>query len=120
MSYKHVISNGAHCVEIDVWPGHNKESGPIVTHGWTLAQHIHFRDVCAAISEAVDAKQDDWPVFVSLECHVNIEGQQELVDIMKETWGDKLVTGSASDGKDDIAPRDLKGKIIMTVGRSKF
>ncbi|KAI5121752.1 hypothetical protein M0805_009041 [Coniferiporia weirii] len=114
-SYAHVIANGAHCVEIDVWPSKDG-SGPIVTHGWTLTQHIPFRDVCTTINAAVEAKDDDWPLFVSLECHVGVDGQAELVEIMKESWGERLVV-SAIEGVDDgyVAPGELKGRIVMMV-----
>ena len=73
-------------MEIDCW---YTPSGPIVTHGHTFTQSIPFQGACAAIGEAV--KPDSLPVTVSLECHVEVEKQLELVDIMKRTWGDKLV-----------------------------
>ncbi|KAH8113088.1 PLC-like phosphodiesterase [Phellopilus nigrolimitatus] len=115
-SYTHVITNGAHCVEIDVWPGKGDGAEPIVTHGWTLTRDIPFRDVCSAINDAVEARTDDWPLFVSLECHVPVDGQQALVNIMKEMWSDKLVA-SAVEGVDEtsVAPRELKGKIVMMI-----
>lgn len=106
-------------MEIDVWPGHGEDSEPIVTHGYTLAGHIPFRDVCAAINEAVEKKEDDWPIFISLECHVGAEGQPQLINILKETWGDKLVQG-AIEGIDihTVTPRDLKNRIVMMVRTS--
>lgn len=113
--------NGAHCVEIDVWPSENPSQGPIVTHGWTLTSDIFFRDVCIAIKEGVEKKEDDWPVFVSLECHVEPEGQGELVRIMRETWGETLVSGHVEGyDRDDesrrhVSPRELKNRIVMMV-----
>ncbi len=119
-SYSHVIRNGAHCVEIDVWPKHESDgdTGPIVTHGWTLAEHIYFKDVCAAIGDAFEKNEDDLPLFVSLECHVPADDQQELVDIMKEAWGDRLALhlSTESSQSDTVeAVNGLRGKIVMMV-----
>ncbi|PVG02480.1 PLC-like phosphodiesterase [Serendipita vermifera] len=101
----------ARCVEIDVW---YTKKGPIVTHGHTFTGSIPFKDVCEAIGETV--KPDDLPVFISLECHVPPEKQQEIVQIMTDVWEDKLLSKRLDDVEGDkVSPNDLKGRIVMMV-----
>lgn len=110
-AYTYVLSHGARCVEVDVWPS---AKGLIVTHGHTFSKSVPFLDVCRAIGSSVAA--DDWPVFVSLECHVGIEGQPEMIDIMDKTWGDKLVKEVLHGTTPErVSPQELKGKILLMV-----
>ncbi|KAF8585238.1 PLC-like phosphodiesterase [Ramaria rubella] len=113
-AYTHVLSHHCRCVEIDVWPPAEPSGKPIVTHGHTFSQHILFSDVCIAIGNAVHP--DSWPVMVSLECHLDIPDQDEIVKIMKETWGEKLVQ-QAVEGVDskNITPGELRGRIVLMV-----
>jgi phosphatidylinositol phospholipase C delta len=114
-SYTHILGRDGCCVEIDVWPS---SKGPIVTHGYTLSKSISFQSVCIAIGDAIN--EDHWPVFVSLECHIPPEGQDQLVDIMKGAWGDKLIDGPIQGIRDDIvAPKDIMGRIILMVSKSQ-
>lgn len=90
-----------------------------MTHGYTFSKSVPFRDVCKAIAESVVVKRTDWPVLISLECHVPVAGQQQLVDIMKEEWGDMLVSEALPGLERDVTPADLKGRILLIVCRDR-
>lgn len=73
---------------------------PKVTHGFTLTSNISFRSVCETIRDVVDHEAGlpavqgyaSAPILVSLENHCDHDGQLRLVQIMKEVWGDRLLS----------------------------
>jgi hypothetical protein len=113
-SYTHVLGRKARCVEIDVWAS---KTGLIVTHGHTFSRSISLSSVLQAISSSVQA--DDWPVFVSLECHVPLDRQDELVTMLKTELGTALVVGqdikNMEENKIKVSPGMFKGRIVLMV-----
>lgn len=88
---------------------------PVVLHGYTATKEVPFREVCQAIGKYA-FMSSDLPVIVSLEIHTNLEQQQMMVDIMRSTWGSKLL--EVPDVAED-APlpslESLRNKILIKV-----
>ncbi|KAF9026627.1 PLC-like phosphodiesterase [Hymenopellis radicata] len=123
-SYRHILQRHGCCVEIDAWPAKRAADGPAtceeeeptVTHGYTLSKSIPFRSVCRAINGVVD--NDSWPVMISVECHVDLKGQEDMVRIMTEEFGDKLVNDQLENVDDErVCPADMMGRVLCMVYR---
>ncbi|RVX75572.1 hypothetical protein B0A52_00925 [Exophiala mesophila] len=100
-AYESTLLAGARCVEIDAWDNDQNEDEPKVTHGYTLVSNISFRAVCETIRDVVDKEATEStnaqgyraaPILLSLENHCGAQGQMRLVQIMKEVWGDRLLS----------------------------
>lgn len=130
VAYETAIRTGSRCVEIDAWNGENKEE-PKVTHGYTLTSHISFRSVCETIRDVVDKEVQTppesgfraAPIMISLENHCDAYGQKRLADIMKEVWGDRLLskpvrdhgTEEQADTGEHVTLEELGSKIAVIV-----
>jgi phosphatidylinositol phospholipase C, delta len=131
-AYKTALRTGSRCVEIDAWDNEDNKEEPKVTHGYTLVSHIPFRAVCETIREVVDEEAAQStktleyrpaPILLSLENHCGAEGQKRLVDIMKETWGDRLLSRVVREkGHDEqqgtgdhVTLQELGSKIVLIV-----
>jgi phosphatidylinositol phospholipase C delta len=79
-----------------------------------MTEKLSFKGVCQAIASADEQDQTALPIVISLECHVPPEKQPHMVDIMKEVFGDRLVTDKL-DGKDQITLADALNKILVKV-----
>ncbi|KLU87216.1 1-phosphatidylinositol-4,5-bisphosphate phosphodiesterase delta-3, partial [Magnaporthiopsis poae ATCC 64411] len=107
--YETALSTGSRCVEIDAWDNPDDRSEPKVTHGYTLVSNIPFRLVCETIRDVVDREAAAEaaeghrqgyraaPILLSLENHCDAQGQQRLVDIMLEVFGDRLLSKPVRD-----------------------
>lgn len=98
-AYETALMAGSRCVEIDAWDGDDKDE-PKVTHGYTFTSSIPFRTVCETIRDVVDHQAAQAvnaqgygaaPILLSLENHCDAHGQQRMVDIMNEVFGDRLL-----------------------------
>ncbi|KAK0391553.1 hypothetical protein NLU13_1053 [Sarocladium strictum] len=100
-AYETAIKTGSRCVEIDAWDNDENPEEPKVTHGYTLVSHVPFRAVCETIRDCLDeelaiAEQDPTysptAIMISLENHCSPTGQMRLVEIMREVWGDRMIS----------------------------
>ncbi|KAF2646342.1 PLC-like phosphodiesterase [Massarina eburnea CBS 473.64] len=100
-AYEIALYTGSRCVEIDAWDNDNNKEEPKVTHGYTLVSHIPFRQVCETIRTVVDKESSDGiqaaPIMISLENHCDVYGQRRLAHIMKEVFGDRLLSRAVRD-----------------------
>ncbi|KAK1996505.1 phosphatidylinositol-specific phospholipase C [Colletotrichum falcatum] len=126
-AYDETLRAGARCVEIDAWDNPDNKDEPKVTHGYTLVSNIPFRTVCETIRNVVDeeAKSPEpaAPILLSLENHCNPEGQLRLVQIMRDIFGDRLLSRAVrekghaeQDGQGDhVRLQELGNKIVVIV-----
>ncbi|KAI0484852.1 PLC-like phosphodiesterase [Xylariaceae sp. FL0804] len=131
-AYEVALATGSRCVEIDAWDNENNKDEPKVTHGYTLVSHIPFRAVCETIRDVVDREATDSsdkqgyraaPIMLSLENHCGAYGQRRLVEIMKEVWGDRLLSRAVrhkgheeqEGGDTQVILGDLGSKIVLIV-----
>ncbi|KAI1386834.1 PLC-like phosphodiesterase [Hypoxylon trugodes] len=131
-AYETALNTGSRCVEIDAWDDEEHADEPKVTHGYTLVSHIPFRSVCETIRDVIDREAAQSvneqgyraaPIMLSLENHCNAHGQRRLVEIMKEIWGDRLLSKAVRikghqeqrGDSDPVTLAELGSKIVVIV-----
>ena len=122
-AYETALKTGSRCVEIDAWDNEDNIDEPKVTHGYTLVSHIPFRQVCEAIAKCIDDESANStagtpasPIFISLENHCGPEGQRRLALIMREVFGDRLISKPVGDeGIKHITLSELGHRIAVIV-----
>ncbi len=97
---------------MDIYDG---DTEPTVYHGRTLTSKVSVRDACAAIAKYAFVASP-YPIIISAEIHCSVPQQEQLVEIMKEVFGDALVWAPV-DGRPKIdvlpSPEDLKGRVLL-------
>jgi phosphatidylinositol phospholipase C, delta len=131
-AYETALNTGSRCVEIDAWDGDDDKNEPEVTHGYTLVSNITFRAVCETIRDIVDKEANEAvdeqgyraaPILISLENHCDAHGQKRLAEIMREVWGDRLLSKAIREkGHDEeqgagrhVRLDELGSKIVVIV-----
>ncbi|KAJ3733041.1 PLC-like phosphodiesterase [Lentinula guzmanii] len=140
--YVRAFLGGCRSVELDIF---DTDSGPQIFHGKTLTTKVPLREICEAImTYGFIASQ--YPLVISAEMHCGLDGQVQVVDIMKNVFKDRLVrrdqTGAiigmpqamqASDKPDTSevllsasmieqlpSPEELKGRILVKAKNLHF
>lgn len=89
----------------------------MVYHGNTLTSKVSVREICHAIAKYA-FRASPYPVILTLEMHCGVQQQNLLVDIMKNAFGDALISAPV-EGRKKItslpSPEDLRGKILVKV-----
>ncbi|KNC73642.1 hypothetical protein SARC_13799, partial [Sphaeroforma arctica JP610] len=87
--YEKVLLTGCRCIELDCWDGDSGE--PIIHHGYTLISKISFEDVVVCIREYAFLASP-YPLVLSIENHCCIAQQRRMAEIMRNIFGDYLMT----------------------------
>lgn len=99
---------------MDIYDG-DKE--PVIFHGKTLTTKVLLRQVCQAITKYAFVASP-YPIIISAEIHCSLPQQEMMVDIMKEVFGNALISAPIN-GQSKIevlpSPEELKGKILLKV-----
>lgn len=94
---------------------HDGEIEPTVHHRKTLTSSVPVRDICLAINKYAFVSSP-YPVIISAEVHCSTEQQQLLASILRDVFGDSLVTAPLDELDRLPSPEELKHRILFKVG----
>lgn len=95
---------------VDVHDG--SDGLPVVYHGMTITSSVPIRDVCQAINKYAFVASP-YPIIISLEIRCSVEQQDRLAQVLKESFGDRLVEQPLNDLDGTPSPHQLKGRILI-------
>ncbi|EPQ50824.1 PLC-like phosphodiesterase [Gloeophyllum trabeum ATCC 11539] len=110
--YIRALLHSCRSVEIDVYDG---DTEPMIYHGKTLTSKVSLRDICQAIHKYAFVSSP-YPVIISAEIHCSLPQQDIVAQIMRETFGDALITAPVH-GQTKIqtlpSPEQLRGRVLL-------
>ncbi|KAK6084764.1 phosphatidylinositol-specific phospholipase C [Seiridium cupressi] len=111
--YINALMKRCRSIEIDCWDG--PDGQPSVQHGYAMTNAISFREVVNVVNKYAFLTSK-FPLWISLEVHCSATQQSLMSDIMKETFGHRLIVTALDPSSDKLpSPSELKERILVKV-----
>ncbi|EKM79830.1 hypothetical protein AGABI1DRAFT_72480 [Agaricus bisporus var. burnettii JB137-S8] len=110
--YIRALLHSCRSVELDIYDGDDE---PVIYHGKTFTSKVPLRDICRGIHQYAFAVSP-YPIIISAEIHCGLHGQEQIVEVMTEIFGDSLVQvpiESRQALEQLPSPEQLKHKILF-------